>query len=407
MVDFKEFKMKYIYMIWIGLACLLGHSCKEDFNTPLQQDGVATAAVTNVQVKNMPGGAILTYTIPKDPNLLYVMAEVPMTGGRTGYFKSSSFKDNMEIFGIPDENSRSIKVYAVSKGEVKSAPVDVVIHPLTPPYIDVLRSLKVNPDFGGINIKYDNETGADLAFMLERLGDDGKWIPLNGYYSKLKEGNHSFRGIEAVETQFAIYVKDRWDNISDTLYTTVTPIYEKMLDKGLFKDITLPGDSPIYTTEWNIGKRYVWDGTWSSDFSNPYGNWYNVSTNAPNDGTPSHITIDIGINAKLSRFRINHYYRFIDKGMRRYEIWGRPDTPKDGSWEGWTKMANYEQKKPSGLAGESYTAEDAEVWLAGDNGDFSSDLPAMRYIRIRCLENWIGTTNLCFAELTLYGNDKF
>jgi hypothetical protein len=372
----------------------------------MQGDGEVGAPVSNVMVKNTAGGAILTFDLPKDPNLQYVLAEVPVKNGKIASYKSSAYNDRIEIIGLPDEMVRKVKLYVVSKSEKKSNPLEVDIKPLRPPYQQVFNTIAYQADFGGVNVKYDNPTGADLAIMLE-TNDNGIWKPFNGYYSFLKEGNYTFRGMVAEPTKFALYIRDRWDNSSDTAYFSLTPLYEKMLDKSLFKDLTLPGDAPIYTTEWNIAKRFIWDGNWSSDFNNPYGNWLNVSTNAPNDGQPTHITFDLGAKAKLSRFRINHYYRYIDRGMRKYEIWGRTDAPKDGSWDGWVKMISYEQKKPSGLPGESYTAEDAEAWLRGDNGDFSSDLPPVRYIRIKCFENWVGTTNLNFAEITFWGDDKF
>ncbi|RKO73403.1 DUF5126 domain-containing protein [Sphingobacterium puteale] len=399
--------MKKIYILVFGLISLVGQACKEEFNRPLEENGSATATVSNVTVKNTPGGAILTYNLPGDANLLYAVAEVETKNGKMSYFKSSAYKDKIEIIGLPDEKPRTIKVFTVNKSEVKSAPVEVTINPLTPPYLHVLRNLKMAADFGGVNIQFKNETEADLAFTLERLEPDGNYRREKDYYSRLKAGSYTFRGIEAEEAKFALYVRDRWENISDTLYATLTPLYEMKLDKSKFRDLTLDGDSFIYTDQWHIAKRYAWDDTWSSDFNNPYGNWLNVTTNEPNNGQPTHITIDLGVKAKLSRFRINHYYRFIDRGMKRYEIWGRSDQPKDGSWDGWTKMISYEQKKPSGLSGESYTAADKEVWLAGDNGDFPAEIPAVRYIRVKCLENWVGTTNLNFAEITFWGSDKY
>lgn len=399
--------MKKILVLFY-LIGVFSYGCQEEFNTPIQKDGEVNGQVTDVNFTSTPGGAVLTYNIPKDYNLQYVMAEVPTGDSRgTIFFKGSAYNNTIEIEGLSDDSERVVKIYAVSKSEVKSQPVEIKIKPLSPPFQEVFKSLQFRPDFGGVNMKFENPTGADLGFLLE-VEEDGEWkLYQGGYYSQMKEGNHTFRGMNAEPMKFALSVRNRWGHTSERTYFTLTPLFEKMLDKSLFKDLTLPGDSPIYTTEWNIAKRFVWDGTWSSDFNNPYGNWLNVSTNAINDGQPTHITIDLGVKAKMSRFRINHYYRFIDRGMRRYEIWGRTETPTDGSWDGWVKMISYEQKKPSGLPGESYTAEDAEVWRAGDNGDFSSDLPPVRYIRVRCLENWSGTANLNFAEITFWGDDKF
>nr|WP_121272232.1 DUF5000 domain-containing lipoprotein [Pedobacter schmidteae] len=394
------------YISIVFLCAILFAACKTDVNAPLEADGAAPKKITDLKVENTPGGAKLTYNVPSDPNLLYVLAEVGVGNGITRVFKSSHYNNTLQIDGVPNTAPRMIKVYSVNKSELRSEPIDVEIKPLTPPFLEVFKTIDVDKDFGGVKVIFQNKTGADLAIAMQRVKPDGTFADIGTYFTKLKEGNYTFRGLEAKTIKVATFIKDRWGNSSDTLYKEVTPLFEKMLDKGLFKDITLPGDASIYTTEWNIAKRFIWDGNWSSNFNEPYGNWLNVSTNGPNDGTPMHITFDMGVTAKLSRFRINHYYRYIDRGMRKYEIWGRTATPVDGSWNGWVKLISYEQKKPSGLPGESYTAADAEAWIAGDNGNFDNSFPAVRYIRIKCLENWVGHGNLNFAEISLYGSDQ-
>ena len=52
------------------------------------------------------------------------------------------------------------------------------------------------------------------------------------------------------------------------------------------------------------------------------------------------------------------------------------------------------------------TEDDRIAGRNGDSGNFSSDLPAVRYIRIRCLKNWSGNTNMTFTEISFWGDDK-
>ena len=152
--------------------------------------------------------------------------------------------------------------------------------------------------------------------------------------------------------------------------------------------------------------EFLWDGLFSSDFNNPYIpiGYKNMLTKAYDSSQPTWVTFDLGVKAQLSRVRFNHYYRYTDRAARRYEVWGCADTPAaDGSWDNWVKLGEHEQIKPSGLPGTTYGAGDAEAWLNGDNIRFSKDLPRIRYIRIKCFENWQGDTNMCFAEATFWG----
>jgi hypothetical protein len=268
----------------------------------------------------------------------------------------------------------------------------------------------MSPDFGGVNLKFTNPDGADLVIGLYGKDSLGRFGLLENYYTNLKEGNYTYRGLPAELALYGVFIRDKWSNFSDTLFSELTPLYEKMLDKSKFREVRFPGDGPVYTTEWNISLSYAWDGKWSSSFPNPYdgsgNNWLNVSTDAAFNAPAVHVTIDLGESAHISRFRLNHYYRYINKDMRKYEIWGCDKPPADGSWTGWTKILSYEQIKPSGLPGEQYTDADAAAWVKGDQDNFPSGLPAFRYIRIRCLENWMGNTNLCFSEITFWGDAK-
>ncbi|MCF3108674.1 hypothetical protein LL912_07780 [Niabella sp. CC-SYL272] len=193
----------------------------------------------------------------------------------------------------------------------------------------------------------------------------------------------------------------------DTFYAPLmTQACEQQLDKSKFRELVLPGDAPCYTSDpqWNIAMKYGWDDTWSTDFDNPYGNYLNVTTNNPQSAPASWITFDLGKVTQLSRFRLNHYYAYEDRDMRRYEIWGTTQPSANGDWTGWTKLIAYTQTKPSGLPNGQFSAEDKNAWINGDQANFSSGLPAVKYIRIKCLQNWTGSnSNLSFSEITFWG----
>ena len=80
--------------------------------------------------------------------------------------------------------------------------------------------------------------------------------------------------------------------------------------------------------------------------------------------------------------------------------------PADGSWDDWVLLAEVENVKPSGYPVGVLSEDDRIAGRNGDSGNFSSDLPAVRYIRIRCLKNWSGNTNMTFTEISFWGDDK-
>lgn len=69
-------------------------------------------------------------------------------------------------------------------------------------------------------------------------------------------------------------------------------------------------------------------------------------------------------------------------------------------------LTEVENIKPSGYPVGVLSEDDRIAGRNGDSGNFANDLPAVRYIRIRCLKNWSGNTNMTFTEISFWGDDK-
>lgn len=405
----KQYNINIIMKLKITFIALLSIffiGCKEEFNSPIEKDSPLTGNVSNVSVENLPGAAVLTYSVPTDPSFLYVLAEVTSKTGTIRQFKSSHYINTLKLDGFGDTNTYQVQLYAVNKSEVKSEPISVEVNPLTPPFLTVYETVEVTEDFGGVNIKFKNESEADVGIILYATDSLGDFKQYGSFYSKAKSGSHTFRGMRSENTKIGVFVRDRWENTSDTLIDEVTPLHEEMLKKP-YVDITLPGDAKIYEGLHYISKAHMWSGRWSTNFADPYNPGQSMTTDMPNALTPLHVTFALNgtQKARLSRIRINHYYTYTNRDMKKYEIWGHPGPyPSDGSWNGWIKLGSYEQKKPSGLPNNQFSEEDKRVWAEGDNFDLLPDAPPIQYIRIRCIENWAGNANMAIAEVTLWGS---
>lgn len=110
---------------------------------------VAPGKVKNVKVKNIPGGARISYTLPKDRNLLYVKAIYSTKAGGRQSVKASRYANSLTVRGFYNTSPKKVTLYAYSTGLVASDSVTVTIHPLTPPFKAVFNSLKAQAAFGG------------------------------------------------------------------------------------------------------------------------------------------------------------------------------------------------------------------------------------------------------------------
>jgi hypothetical protein len=393
--------MKHTIKLVVLLAILFA-GCKEEMNKPLVSGKGSPGGLKELKVENIPGGAKISYVLPGDADLLYIEAIYSSRKGEQRYSRSSLYKNFIQIEGFADTREYEITLYAVNKSENKSETVTVKIQPKTPPIQEVFESLAAKEDFGGINIKFVNRFGNEFTINTLRKEANGTWPRIDRLYTTAKSRDYSIRGMEAVEREFAFYVTDAYMNVSDTLYQKITPLYEEILDKKLWKRGNLLTD--FYTAAYpasGANPREVeklWD-----DKHGTYDYYIQVAT-APS--LPSWFSIDLGKQMRLSRLLTQQYegtgqYMYALGNPREYEIWGSNELQDD--WSHWTKLMTCVSVKPSGLPLGVRTAEDLEYAKAGENYAFPLDAPPVRYIRFVLKKTWANTNALLLDEITLWG----
>ncbi|MEL7587444.1 MAG: DUF4959 domain-containing protein [Prolixibacteraceae bacterium] len=395
--------MKNIIYTCLFLTGLFLSGCEEpEKGIPVNENDISPAPVSNVEVKNIPGGATLSYALPESENLLYVVAEYSIHNGVILEKKASYYNNSLTIEGFPDTNPYEVKLYAVSRGDKKSSPVSATINPLTPPVVSVFGSLSAIPTFGGVNISFENNNEADLKITVLTTDSHGDLYPAETYYTKRKNGSFSVRGFEPVERKFGFYIRDRWENYSDTLFAELTPYYEEKLDKSKFRAVELASDT--YQPHISIGMTAMWDDIWNANQP--------VFHTKPNTGIPQSFTVDLGAKAKLSRFKF--YHRLSGNGGQgsdgQYnagdpqilQVYGSND-PTD-NWDSWTLLGTFQSVKPSGLPGVQFNAEDIQfACVDGEDFEFPLDAPAVQYLRVKTTKVWGGVTYVYYSELTFWG----
>ncbi|MFV0418945.1 MAG: DUF5000 domain-containing lipoprotein [Dysgonomonas sp.] len=392
------------YSFYIIILCILAiYSCGEDKNEPLFNDS-APLPVTDIQVESLPGGAKITYKTPKDENLLYVKAVYTLADGTVKDVKSSYYKDHLVIEGFIDTIAYSANIYTVSRGERESEPIKVSFKPLLSPIKATYQSLRLTDTFGGIRVAFENESEANLIISVLTTDSLGDLIPADTYYTKRKSGSFAVRGFSTDERLFGVYIRDRWNNLTDTLYADINPIYEEQVDKSKFKEVKLPSDTYEGHISSNMSK--LWDGKIGTGGGE-------IFHTKPGTGLPQHFTFDMGTTTLLSRFKLNHRNGTGSDGMytggdpKIYEIWGSNSPDSDGGWENWTLLKECESIKPSGLPEGTVTSEDQQfAGVDGEEFEFEDGLPAVRYLRLRTIRVWGALDHMYIAELTFWGKPE-
>lgn len=373
--------------------------------------GIKPAPVTNVLVANFSGGAEISYRLP-DVGLMYVIAEYETSPGVVREAKSSRYKETLVVDGFPAEGTYEVKLYAVGKDEKRSEPVSVQVSPLEPPYLATFNSLAAAPTFGGLSVGFQNPGEGNLVIevITPDSTDASQWVVAERQYTNAVSGQFAARGFEPEERTFGIVVRDRWNNISDTAFHRVTPLFEQALPKGNFEEVRLPTDrweADTWSGHWK-GVSQIWDGNYGS-YGAPGGAWWSYFS-APGMSPPFHISFYLGGEYQLSRFKM---FGIVDLPelaysnvfCKKFELWGtsEPDFVT-GSFDNWVLLGTYENKKPSGLpVNGGVTAEDMAKWASGFEHEVDMSAPKVSYLRVRILETFEPGNQVFITEMDFWG----
>lgn len=300
--------------------------------------------------------------------------------------------------GFEKEGLYEVTLYAVAKGEVESQPTKIEVRTLTPPYINAFNSIEMTAVFGGVNIKFRNEDEGNLSFHVIHVDSTHKWNHAFSHYTRFLEGNFSVRGYDTIPAQFGVYVRDRWNNISDTLTGTFKPLYESLIDKTPFRALKLPTD--VWQAH-SGAPSLVIEKVWNNNISDTDDCFHTT----PNSGMPQHFSFDMGKTVKLSRFKLFQRSRTVwaAGNTKVFELWGSNNPSPDGSWDNWTKIDTFTSVKPSGLPVGTNSSEDIALTKIGEDFDVPITTPPYRYYRWNTTETWGNVTYISIAELTFWG----
>ena len=398
--------MKYFIAI---IACMLFFfSCSEENNrAPVTKDSTIPGQVSNVRAESLPGAIKLTYDLPSGQSLSYVKAECVMKNGEVRQVKATAYQDTLTVEGFGDTSTYTIQLYSVNRSELASKPVSIQARPLTPEFQNVFKTVQLIEGWGGAVVTFKNPNETDLAISLIYVDSMGFWNDGQTFYTKQKSGQFAIRGFKPQKTTFGVYIRDRWNNTTDTLTANLLPRFEKRLDRLKFKEVDLPGDAPY--GGWNWVMTNLWDGL----VSNPDFDACPGYVTAANGTWPQWMTMDLGLanGVKLSRYRM--WIRgggvgemFQNQCVKKFELWGSMKPNPDGSWDNsWTFLLAGEITKPSGLPAGQFSDEDRQVIFDGEEFEMPLDVPLVRYIRVKVLETWGGVESFHFVELAFWGQE--
>jgi hypothetical protein len=256
---------------------------------------------------------------------------------------------------------------------------------------------------GGFKISWENTIKEEITITFLKKNDDGQYELIDAIYSSEQNARRAIRGQKAEPTTFAVFAKDTYNNYTDTVEFQVTPLFEMQIDNKNF--VAMPKLPAFVLHSWgssNLG--VIWDDILVAGAVS--GQVYYIQASDIN----AYFTLDLGVKAKLSRFRMwgrSDYYFRLHNPYDFYLMGSNDLSVAQNAASGdeqWIHLIDCISYRPSGLdSTEPATSDDYAYAATGEEFELSEDVPPVRYIRFRVRKTWGGSNGLHVAELRFWG----
>ena len=393
-----------------GLMTTFFLACSEEERSALWDKNAPTPAaidVKTVQVENYAGKSVLRYQVPKDVNLLSVKAVYETAPGVVRETIASRYVDSLVLEGYGRGGDYTVQLYSIGTNGKESAAVNKTVSPLASPIYAAFETLDVQGMFGGVLGTLENPDKVLITAVLTAdTAHVGKQIFLRSFVLGTAKPSFNYLGLRDVETEFSVYLKDRWGNRTDTKTFTCTPIFEEEIDKGApWLRYTLPSDR----YESVEGERYIFENIW--DKKNASWNYYYISNIKP---LPCSLTINLNQRVTLSRLVFYHGFDWAcipQYTPKNFELWlSDVDTPGNDFYGGdWQLIARLEgtlfSNDPT-QDEENRARWEGETFYILPTDEIPNPYIEGKYLRIRFLtvgDEDITETGIRIGEIDLFG----
>ena len=403
MVALKTYSVKNIICIPILLLLIsMVISCESEDKKDTTPPGELTITSTEATY----GGAIISYTLPNDDDILYVRADYTNGKGEAVFRTVSKHVNQIEVSGFVVEEDVTVSLTVVDENQNKSKAVEHEIRPLQSFIYLVQESIEIVPDLGGVQVSWENiEEKTVFIYLHIADGDEEETRILS---SSNATENIFVRGLEAKELGFSTKVEDFDGNITSLIEEGYyTPLFEEKINKdtwALVSNLSIDGNAYEGATV------NFWDDVVDTFETNSDNSYFIINRN-DNGGVlrwPLDIVIDLNKKVKINRFKIwqrafwyngpgDQPYYYQSENLRSFDLFVSMDKSE------WALLGSFQIEEPTNGDISQALLDEA---VAGHNFNLDEISPEFRYLKFSITSNF-GSDSFCHgSEISLFGRDN-
>lgn len=403
MVASKTYIVRNIICIPILLLLIsIVVSCESEDKKDTTPPGELTITSTEATY----GGAIISYTLPNDDDILYVRADYTNGKGEAVFRTVSKHVNQIEVSGFVVEEDVTVSLTVVDENQNKSKAVEHEIRPLQSFIYLVQESIEIVPDLGGVQVSWENiEEKTVFIYLHIADGDEEETRILS---SSNATENIFVRGLEAKELGFSTKVEDFDGNITSLIEEGYyTPLFEEKINKDTW---TLVSNLSIDGNAYEGATVNFWDDVVDTFETNSDNSYFIINRN-DNGGVlrwPLDIVIDLNKKVKINRFKVwqrafwyngpgDQPYYYQSENLRSFDLFVSMDKSE------WALLGSFQIEEPTNGDISQALLDEA---VAGHNFNLDEISPEFRYLKFSITSNF-GSDSFCHgSEISLFGRDN-
>ena len=403
MVASKTYIVRNIICIPILLLLIsIVVSCESEDKKDTTPPGELTITSTEATY----GGAIISYTLPNDDDILYVRADYTNGKGKAVFRTVSKHVNQIEVSGFVVEEDVTVSLTVIDENQNKSKAVEHEIRPLQSFIYLVQESIEIVPDLGGVQVSWENiEEKTVFIYLHIADGDEEETRILS---SSNATENIFVRGLEAKELGFSTKVEDFDGNITSLIEEGYyTPLFEEKINKdtwALVSNLSIDGNAYEGATV------NFWDDVVDTFETNSDNSYFIINRN-DNGGVlrwPLDIVIDLNKKVKINRFKVwqrafwyngpgDQPYYYQSENLRSFDLFVSMDKSE------WALLGSFQIEEPTNGDISQALLDEA---VAGHNFNLDEISPEFRYLKFSITSNF-GSDSFCHgSEISLFGRDN-
>ena len=352
------------------------------------------------------GGAIISYTLPNDDDILYVRADYTNGKGEAVFRAVSKHVNQIEVSGFVVEENVKVSLTVVDENQNKSNAVEHQIRPLRSFIYLVQESIEIVPDLGGVQVSWENIEEKTVFIYLHIA--DGEEEEIRILSSSNATENIFVRGLEAKELGFSTKVEDFDGNITSLFDEGYfTPLFEEKINKDTW---TLVSNLSIDGNAYEGATVNFWDDVVDTFETNSDNSYFIINRN-DNGGVlrwPLDIVIDLNKKVKINRFKVwqrafwyngpgDQPYYYQSENLRSFDLFVSMDKSD------WALLGSFQIEEP--INGD-VSQDLLDQAVAGHNFNLDEISPEFRYLKFSITSNF-GSDSFCHgSEISLFGRDN-